>query len=87
MIASFYDETNANILKDVCIQRASLRDGDIIVMKFNTASNTFDISDLENMVSSIQKNFPNNQIFVSFDDFYLDKIIYKEQIFFYSLFL
>ena len=78
MIASFYDETNANILKDVYIQRASLRDGDIIVMKFNTESNTFDISDLENMVSSIQKNFPNNQIFVSFDDFYLDKIIYKE---------
>lgn len=78
MIASFYDETNADILKDVYIQRASLRDGDIIVMKFNTESNTFDISDLENMVSSIQKNFPNNQIFVSFDDFYLDKIIYKE---------
>lgn len=78
MIASFYDETNDNILKDVYIQRASLRDGDIIVMKFNTESNTFDISDLENMVSSIQKNFPNNQIFVSFDDFYLDKIIYKE---------
>ena len=78
MIASFYNETNANILKDVYIQRASLRDGDIIVMKFNTESNTFDISDLENMVSSIQKNFPNNQIFVSFDDFYLDKIIYKE---------
>lgn len=78
MIASFYDETNANILKDVYIQRTSLRDGDIIVMKFNTESNTFDINDLENMVSSIQKNFPNNQIFVSFDDFYLDKIIYKE---------
>lgn len=78
MIASFYDETNADILKDVYIQRASLRDGDIIVMKFNTESNTFDINDLENMVSSIQKNFPNNQIFVSFDDFYLDKIIYKE---------
>ena len=78
MIASFYDETNANILKDVCIQRTSLKDGDIIVMKFNTESNTFDINDLENMVSSIQKNFPNNQIFVSFDDFYLDKIIYKE---------
>ena len=78
MIASFYDETNANILKDVYIQRTSLRDGDIIVMKFNTKSNTFDINDLENMVSSIQKNFPNNQIFVSFDDFYLDKIIYKE---------
>ena len=71
MIASFYDETNANILKDVYIQRTSLRDGDIIVMKFNTESNTFDINDLENMVSSIQKNFPNNQIFVSFDDFYL----------------
>ena len=78
MIASFYDETNANILKDVYIQRTSLRDGDIIVMKCNTESNTFDINDLENMVSSIQKNFPNNQIFVSFDDFYLDKIIYKE---------
>lgn len=57
MIASFYDEINANILKDVYIQRASLRDGDIIVMKFNTESNTFDISDLENMVSSIQKKF------------------------------
>ena len=78
MIASFYDETNANILKDVYIQRASLRDGDIIVMKFNTESNTFDISNLKNMISSIQKNFPNNKIFVSFDDFYLDKIIYKE---------
>ena len=78
MIASFYDETNANSLKDVCIQQISLRDGDIIVMKFNTESNTFDINDLENMVSSIQKNFPNNQIFVSFDDFYLDKIIHKE---------
>lgn len=78
MIASFYDETNANSLKDVCIQQTSLRDGDIIVMKFNTESNTFDINDLENMVSSIQKNFPNNQIFVSFDDFYLDKIIHKE---------
>ena len=78
MIASFYDETNANNLKDVCIQQTSLRDGDIIVMKFNTESNTFDINDLENMVSSIQKNFPNNQIFVSFDDFYLDKIIHKE---------
>ena len=78
MIASFYDETKAENLKDVCIQQMSLRDGDIIVMKFNTESNTFDINDLENMVSSIQKNFPNNQIFVSFDDFYLDKIIHKE---------
>ena len=78
MIASFYDETKAENLKDVCIQQMSLRDGDIIVMKFNTESNTFDINNLENMVSSIQKNFPNNQIFVSFDDFYLDKIIHKE---------
>lgn len=78
MIASFYDETKAENLKDVCIQQMSLRDGDIIVMKFNTESNTFDIKDLENMVSSIQKNFPNNQIFVSFDGFYLDKIIHKE---------
>ena len=78
MIVSLYDETNDNIIKDVCIQGTCLRDGDIIVMKFNTESNTFDINDLENMVSSIQKNFPNNQIFVSFDDFYLDKIIYKE---------
>ena len=78
MIASFYDETKAENLKDVYIQQMSLRDGDIIVMKFNTESNTFDINDLENMVSSIQKNFPNNQIFVSFDDFYLDKIIHKE---------
>lgn len=60
MIASFYDETKAENLKDVCIQQMSLRDGDIIVMKFNTESNTFDINDLENMVSSIQKNFPNN---------------------------
>lgn len=78
MIASFYDETNAKNLKDVCIQQMSLRDGDIIVMKFNTESKTFNIDDLENMVSNIQKNFPNNQIFISFDDFYLDKIIHKE---------
>lgn len=78
MIASFYDETNANSLKDICIQQTSLRDGDIIVMKFNTESKTFDINNLKNIVSSIQKNFPNNQIFVSFDDFYLDKIIHKE---------
>ena len=57
MIASFYDEINAENLKDVCIQQMSLRDGDILVMKFNTKSKTIDINNLENMISSIQKKF------------------------------